>query len=548
MMSVRTATLREGLLAGTPAVATFKILVATRLQEPGLAYLRAKPGVELAVLPAPDRGEFLEALADADALIVRSLPQVDAEALERAPRLKVIGRAGMGVDNVDLERATQRGVLVVNAPRDNIDSAAEHTLALLLAVVRRLPAMDRALKDGRWEREALGRELYGRRLGLLGFGKVGMRVARMAKALEMEVIAYDPYVAVEQFRQAGVRQASTLEEVLEAADVVSLHLPRLPGTGPLLDRERLGRMKPGAILLNTARGALVDEGALYDFLREGRLWGAGLDVWASEPSAGTPLQKLPNVVATPHLGASTAEAQERVASTIAVQVWKALVDEPVDFPVNLPFVEAELASRLAPYAVLAEKMGALLAQVLEWSPDALELTYGGELADMRTERLRAAILKGFLARMTDEKVNFVNAEALAKEHGIEVVERREPVRVSYVSTLQARLRSGERSVSVTGTLFDGERPRIVELDGFEMELPLEQNLLLMRWWDRPGVLGRVATTLGEAGVNIASAELSRTRAGRNALAVLATDTPVPTELAERLGKLESLIGVKVVRL
>lgn len=530
-----------------------KILVATRLQEPGLAYLRSKPGAELVVLPSPSREEFLGHIEDAEALIVRSQPRVDAEALGHARRLRVIGRAGMGVDNIDLERATQQGVLVVNAPRDNIDSAAEHTLALLLAVVRRLPAADRGLKEGRWEKDLLGRELRGKLLGVVGFGKVGLRVARMARGLEMDVVGYDPYVAPEQFRQAGVRQVASLEELLPEVDVLSLHVPRLPGASPILDRERIGRLKPGAIVLNTARGGLVEEAALVDALRSGRLWGAGLDVWADEPSAGTELQRLPNVVATPHTGASTLEAQERVAATVAAQVWKALIEEPVDFPVNLPFVEAELAPVVTPFAVLGEKLGALLAQMLPASPHTLEIVFGGELADMRTERVRAAVLKGLMARVTEERVNFVNAELIAREHGLRVRERREPVRASYVSTLQARVRFGEDggTASVTGTLFDRERPRLVEVDGFEMEFPLEveqQNLLLMRWWDRPGVLGNVGTAIGEAGVNIARLELSRRRAGRRAFAVISTDSPVGHELVDRLTALANVTGVRRVHL
>lgn len=536
----------ESRSANRPTVV--RILVATRLQEQGLAYLRSRPGAEIVVLEAPERDEFLRAIERADGLIVRSQPVVDAEALGRARRLKVIGRAGMGVDNIDLERATQQGVLVVNAPRDNIDSAAEHTLALLLALVRRVPAADRALKEGRWEKEVLGRELRGRLLGVVGLGKVGLRVARMAQGFAMEVAGFDPYVAAEQFRQAGVHQAATLEQLLERADVVSLHLPKLPGDSPVLDRRRIALLKPGAILLNTSRGALVDDEALLEALQSGRLWGAGLDVWSREPSAGTPLQRLPNVVATPHVGASTLEAQERVAATIAVQVWKALAEEPVDFPVNLPFVEAELASLLKPYAVLAEKMGALLAQMIQASPHAVEIVYGGELAEMKIERVRGALLKGFMARMTDENVNFVNAEALTREHGLQVVERREPVRASYVSTLQARVLFGEETVAVTGTLFDGERPRIVNVDGFEMEFPLEENMVVMRWWDRPGILGKVGTTLGEAGVNVARLELSRTRPGRRALAVISTDTPVSKELAARLAELEHMVGVLPVRL
>jgi D-3-phosphoglycerate dehydrogenase len=525
-----------------------KILVATKLQEPGLAYLRKKPGAELVVLPSPERDEFLHAVEEAEGLIVRSQPQVDREVLDRARRLRVIGRAGMGVDNIDLERATQRGVLVVNAPRDNIDSAAEHTLALLLAVARRIPATDSSLKEGCWDKDALGLELRGRLLGVVGFGKVGMRVARMALGLEMRVAAFDPYVPAEAIRQAGGRPVATLEELLSEADVVTLHLPKLPGASAVLDQGRIGLLKRGAILLNTSRGSLVDEDALYEALASGRLWGAGLDVWLREPSAGTPLQRLPNVVATPHVGASTAEAQERVAVTIAAQVWKALLEEPVDFPVNLPFVETELASRIAPWAVLAEKVGAFLAQNLAGSPQAIEVTYGGELAEMGTDRVRGALLKGLMTRMTDERVNFVNAEALTREHGIVVRERRDPLRVSYVSTLQARVLSGAEASSVTGTLFDGERPRIVEVDGFEMEFPPEESLLVMRWWDRPGVLGRVGTTLGEAGVNVARLELSRTRPGRRALAVISTDTPVGPELERRLATLDSVTGVRAVRL
>ena len=525
-----------------------KILVATALAEPGLSWLRERPDVELEVLPSAPRDDFLRALGDAEAVIVRSQPRVDAEALERAPRLRVIGRGGMGVDNIDLERATQRGVLVVNAPRDNIDSAAEHTFALLLAVARRIPTFDQGLREGRWEKEALGRELIGKTIGIVGLGKVGLRVARMAQGFGMDVLAHDPFVSPEQFRQAGARRAEAVEDVLREADVVTLHVPRPHTGGVLLDRTRIALLKPGAILVNTARGGLVEEAALEEALRSGRLWGAGLDVWAQEPSAGTALQRLPNVVGTPHLGASTEEAQARVSTTIALQVWKALRDEPVDFPVNLPFLDAELAERVAPWTVLGEKIGALLAQTIGASPSAVEIDYGGELAELRTDRVRAALLKGLVQRVTDERVNFVNAEALTREHGIDVRERRDAGRAAYVSTLRACVRHGDAVSSVTGTLFDAERPRIVELDGFEMEFPPEENLLLMRWWDRPGVLGRVGTALGEAGVNVARLELSRSRPGRRALAVISTDTAVPPELAAGLGELESVIEVRAVRL
>jgi D-3-phosphoglycerate dehydrogenase len=525
-----------------------KVLVATQLAEPGLSWLRERPDLEVEVLPSAPRAAFLRALADAEAVIVRSQPRVDAEALEHAPRLRVIGRGGMGVDNIDLERATQRGVLVVNAPRDNIDSAAEHTFALLLAVARRIPAFDRGLREGRWEKEALGRELIGKTIGVVGLGKVGQRVARMAQGFGMNVLAFDPFVSPEQFRQAGARRADAVEDLLREADVVTLHVPRPHAGGVLLDRARIALLKPGAIVVNTARGGLVDEAALEEALSSGRLWGAGLDVWAEEPSAGTSLQRLPNVVGTPHLGASTEEAQARVSETIALQVWKALRDEPVDFPVNLPFLEAELAERVAPWTVLAEKMGALLAQTIGASPRAVEIDYGGDLGELRTDRVRAALLKGLVQRVTDERVNVVNAEALTREHGIEVRERRDGARGGYVSTLRACVRHGDADSTLTGTLFDGERPRIVELDGFEMEFPPEENLLLMRWWDRPGVLGRVGTALGEEGVNVARLELSRTRPGRRALAVISTDTAVADDLARRLAGLDSVIEVRAVRL
>jgi D-3-phosphoglycerate dehydrogenase len=507
-----------------------KVLVATQLAEPGLSWLRERPDLEVEVLPSAPRAAFLRALADAEAVIVRSQPRVDAEALEHAPRLRVIGRGGMGVDNIDLERATQRGVLVVNAPRDNIDSAAEHTFALLLAVARRIPAFDRGLREGRWEKEALGRELIGKTIGVVGLGKVGQRVARMAQGFGMNVLAFDPFVSPEQFRQAGARRADAVEDLLREADVMTLHVPRPHSGGVLLDRARIALLKPGAIVVNTSRGGLVDEAALEEALSSGRLWGAGLDVWAEEPSAGTSLQRLPNVVGTPHLGASTEEAQDRAGVVVAEQVAAALTGGVVTSAVNIPAVGPEALEVLGPFLPLARQLGQLITAITG-GPSPLEIVYEGDLANLDTRILTSAVLEGVLRGRVEEPVNVVNATSLADERGIEWIETSTPRARDYTNRLT--LRAGEVSLGGT-TVGTTSRPRLVEAFGRDIDIELAPHIGIFRYLDIPGQIGRVGTILGLANVNIASMAVARSRSEGGAVMAVTVDSPVSAEVLREI--------------
>jgi D-3-phosphoglycerate dehydrogenase / 2-oxoglutarate reductase len=476
-----------------------------------------------------------ERIGEYDGIVIRSATKLTAELLERAERLKVIGRAGVGVDNVDVEAATRRGIVVANAPESTVVSAAEHAIGLLVALARHIPQAHAALKQGRWERSTHGGiELEGKTLGVLGFGRIGQQVARRAVGLGMRVLAHDPFVARDRYRELGVERADAADEVLGAADFLTLHLPLSDETRGFLGRDALERMKPGARLVNAARGELVDEEALLDALRSGRLAGAALDVYSQEPYFG-PLLELDNVVVTPHLAASTEEAQDRAGVIVAEQVAAALEGNLVTNAVNIPAVRPEDLDVLGPFLPLAAKLGRLAMELGRGRAERIELTYYGHLSGFDTRLLTLAALNGAFQGRFEQPVNYVNAPLLAEERGIEVVEQRRRSSRDFTNLIRVAVVADAEELRVAGTTIGRDnRLWLVSALGFELEMELAPLLVLFRYDDVPGVIGRVGTLFGDAAVNIANMTVSRTRRGGKALMALSIDSEAPPELVERV--------------
>ena len=510
-----------------------KVLVTEPLSAGGLSLLRRSFQVDLR--PELARSGLPERIAPYDALIVRSQTKVTAEVLDRADSLKVIGRAGIGLDNVDVDAATRRGVLVVNAPESNIVSAAEHTLALLLAQARNVPQAHGALKSGSWERERFqGTELQGKTLGIVGLGRVGAMVAQRANSFGMRVVAFDPYVSKDRARQLGVELIPNLEGLLVQTDFLTVHLPRTAETEGLIGERELGLLKEGARVLNTARGGIVDEAALERALRGGSIAGAALDVFAQEPATSHPLFGFDNVVVTPHLGAATAEAQDRAGTAIAEMVELALRGEFVPYAVNVS-AAGEVSDTVRPFVPLAEKLGAVLAALAAGGMHTLEAEYLGEIAEHDTRVLTLAALKGALTSAVHEPVSFVNAPVIARERGLGVSERKSTASRDYVNLITLRTNAEGGDLAVAGTLV-GKRggERLVRVYDFDMDMAPTKHMAFLVYRDRPGVIGAVGTLLDDARVNIAGMEVGRKNAGGPALMGLSVDQPIPAAVMTRI--------------
>jgi D-3-phosphoglycerate dehydrogenase / 2-oxoglutarate reductase len=500
------------------------------------------------------RGDLLGVLAEPDgwdALVVRSQTRVDAELLAAAaPRLSVVGAASVGIDRIDVEAATRAGVMVVNAPTGNTIAAAEHTMALMLALLRHVPAADASVRAGDWERgRYTGRELRGKTLGIIGLGKIGKAVARRATGFEMRVFANDPYLTAEQAEEAGARLVG-LAELLHRSDVITVHTPLTPRTRGLLARAQLEATKPGTFVLNVARGGIVDERALADGLVSGHLAGAAVDVFSAEPMApDNPLRGAPNLVLTPHLGASTAEAQDRVGLEMAEQLVMALAGVTPPYAVNAPTVTPETAPRLRPYVELGRRLAILARQLAPEAFDSLSLVYAGEIASAECAPIRTAALSGILEAVTDQRVNAVNADLVARERGLTVTETRTVASEPWASlvTLGVGPVDGPPRISLSGSTAHG-RPHLAEVDGFAIDAELAGLVLVTRHHDRPGVVGTVGTVLADAGINISSLELSRLSEHGQAMMFVAVDDPIPSGVLERIRAAEGILHALVVEL
>jgi D-3-phosphoglycerate dehydrogenase len=520
-----------------------RVLVAEKVAESGLRMLR-EAGHEVVDLAGSSREALMAALADADALLVRSATRVDAALMAAAPRLAVVARAGVGVDNVDVPAATARGVLVLNAPTANVVSATEHTFALLFALLRRIPAASASMAAGRWEKSKfVGSELAGKTVGIVGLGQVGSRVAARARAFEARLLGHDPYLPPERAREMGV-PLLPLPELLAGSDIVTLHATAGEGARALITAKELAAMRPGAILVNVARGSLVDREALREALASGRLAGAALDVFDPEPpDPADPLLALPNVVATPHLGASTVEAQERVASQTVEALVQALSGASYVPAVNLPFRGPADPSSARLWMSLAERTARFLAALAPAPVHRVSVETWGLPEDL-LRPVAVASVKGALEGHSPEAVNFVNALHAAKERGVSVSETRHEEPGHYVRSLRITLSSGAESRSADGTVYGGGDARVVEVDGQPLEFRPEGTVVFLRNRDVPGVVGSIGTILGEGGVNIAG--LSLARAGEKAAAVLAVDSPPTPQVIERLRQAPAIEDVRVV--
>ncbi len=488
-------------------------------------------GLEVDVQVGLSPDQLLDAIKGAQALVIRSATQVTAEVLEAATDLVVVGRAGIGLDNVDVAEATRRGVMVVNAPQSNILSAAEHTLALLLAQARNVPQASADLKAGAWNRSKWeGVELHGKTLGIVGLGRVGVLVAQRAHAFGMRLVAFDPFVGPDRARQLGVELAATIEELVADCDFVTIHATKTPETIGLVNAAVLSHAKPGMRLINAGRGGIVDEEALATAIAEGRLGGAAIDTFAKEPTTESPLFALDSVVVTPHLGASTAEAQDKAGETIAEMVVLALRGDFVPFAVNVAASEASEIVR--PFLSLAERVGRLFTGLAGGAPSTLEIEYEGEIADYDCRVLTLSILKGVLAPVVAEPVSFVNAPQIAEQRGISVREIKSSDALDYVNLIVVR---GDQGTHVAATLFGKQQsPRIVGIDGHSVDLPPAQHMLVVHNDDSPGMIGRVASVLGNAGLNISNMDVGQSPSGEAALMVIATDKTVPVEVVDEI--------------
>ncbi len=509
-----------------------RVLATESLSERGLALLRQDFEVDVRTELAD--GGLAAAIEPYDALIVRSQTQVDAAVIEAGANLKVVGRAGIGLDNVDVEAATRRGVMVVNAPQSNILSAAEHTIALLLALARNIPQADASLRGGAWDRSRFqGVEVHGKTLGIVGLGRVGSMVAQRALAFGMRLIAYDPYVSKDRARELGIELMPDLGSLLVQADFITVHLPRTSETEALIGERELSLMKEGARLVNTARGGIVDELALTAALGSGRLAGAALDVFENEPVTEHPLFGLANVIVTPHLGAATREAQDKAGIAIAEMVRLALKGEFVPYAVNVAAAEVPEQARL--FLPLAERLGRILTGLTDAPMRSIAVEYLGKVAELDTRILTLAALKGALSDVVHEPVSYVNAPTIAKERGLEVSERRTVESQDYVNLVLLRAETEAGEVAIGGTLV-GKRDaeRLVRVYDFDVDMAPAEHMAFFMYEDRAGVIGTVGTVLGEAGVNIASMEVGRQEAGGLALMGLTVDSPIPEDVIERI--------------
>jgi D-3-phosphoglycerate dehydrogenase / 2-oxoglutarate reductase len=515
-----------------------RVLVKEKIADSGVELLRENFDVDLGLEMSDE--ELREAIGSYDAILVRSATKLTPELIERAERLKVIGRAGTGVDNVDIPAATRRGIVVANAPESNSVAAAEHTVALMLSLCRNVPQAQATLVGGAWERSRFkGSELYGKTLGVIGFGRIGQLVARRAQSFDMDVLAFDKFVSAERFRELGVEGVAELDDLLARADVVTLHVPKTPETIGLIGAEALATMKEGARLVNCARGELVDLEAVLAALESGKLAGAALDVFPSEPFTDHPIFARDDVVVTPHLGASTAEAQDRAGVVTAEQVTAALTGGVVTNAVNIAAVRPEEMEALAPFVPLCEKLGRLAQGLGDGAVDRVTAEFRGRIASHDTRLLGIAVLVGILSGHTEEPVNLVNAPQMAEERGIELTETKDTGSEDFTELIAVRLGSGDDAVAVAGTgVGPRNEPYLVSVWGESFYLPFADHLTVFRYADRPGMIGRVGTVFGEQGVNIVSAAVGAEEDGDRAVMALTTDAPVRDETIDKILELD----------
>jgi D-3-phosphoglycerate dehydrogenase len=525
---------------------TKKVLVSDPLSNKGLEILGKAKNLKVDIQPGLPPEELKKIIPEYDAIIIRSETKLKGDIIEAATRLKVIGRAGIGLDNVDLPVATKKGIVVMNTPQENAIAAAEHTIAMMLSISRKIPQATSSMKGGKWEKKKfMGVELYNKTLGLVGIGVIGTVVADRARGLKMKVIGYDPYLSPEVAEKKGVELLS-LDELLARSDFISVHTPLTDETRNLIDMNAMTKMKKGVILINCARGGIINEKDLYEAIKGGKVAGAALDVFEKEPAVGNPLLELDEVVSTPHLGASTGEAQENVAIAIAQQVVDYLLHGEARNAVNIPMVSPDILPFLSPYLLLGEKLGSFLSQIADYAIEEVLIEYHGELVNYGTRPVMISILKGLLTPFVGETVNYVNAPVMAKERGIKITESTSATHEDFANLLAITVRSKMEQNTIAGTLFGRKELRIVKLNDFLIEAIPDGYILLVNNYDKPGVIGNLGGTLGSRNINIATMQFGRDRMGGNAISLLHLDAPLPPGMLGEILRLPNIISVRQI--
>ncbi|MGD8974004.1 MAG: phosphoglycerate dehydrogenase [Desulfobacterales bacterium] len=519
-----------------------KVLVSDNLGEAGINMFQEE-GLEVDVKTGMDPKELKEVIGDYAALVIRSATKVTEEILQAAKKLEVVGRAGIGLDNVDIPAATKRGVVVMNTPTGNVITTAEHTIAMMMALTRNIPWGTSTLKAGLWEKKKLqGREIFNKVLGVIGFGKIGSIVADRARGLKMRVIVHDPFVTSEQIEKAGFMSV-TLEELYQRADYITLHVPKIKETVGLLNRSAFDQMKDGVMIINCARGGIVDEADLNEALRSGKVAGAALDVFEHEPPGTCPLFDIDRVICTPHLGASTREAQTNVAVQVAEQIIAYLKHGTIINAVNVPAVSGELLDKIGPLLTLADRMGCLLAQLSAGPVKEVVIEYAGDFQDLDLSPVTTSVLKGLLTPMVKDDVNFINAEVLAKERGIKVTATAIAETDEYINLITVKTVSDEGTSKVAGTIFGQKDPRVVSINDFRLEMHPHGRFVLIHNHDKPGAIGSIGTLLGDHNINISRMRVGQEEGGDKTMIFLRTDNTIPDDVVEKLRELPLNITV-----
>ncbi len=525
-----------------------KILVSDALSEEGLKVFRESKELEVDIKTNLTPDGLKEIIKDYEGLVVRSATKVTKELILAAKKLKVIGRAGVGLDNVDLEAATQQGIIVMNTPAGNTISTAEHTFSMILALSRNIPQANQSTKKGEWKRSKfMGVEVYGKVLGVVGFGRIGSEVAKRALSFGMKIMAYDPFLSAEVAESLGVESAE-LKKVLQEANYITVHTPLTDETRHMISDKEFALMKKGVRIINCARGGIIDELALVRAIKDGKVAGAAMDVFENEPlAAESELLKLDNVIITPHLGASTEEAQVNVAIEVAQIVRDALLGRGIRNAANYPCLEAEVCKILNPYINLGEKLGMFAAQLVEGRFQELVINYSGEITKYDLSSVTMALAKGVLAPILKETVNFINAVALLKDRGIKLRESKSAQEGEFVNLIQLEIKTDKEAKSVCGTLSSNKQPRIVKIDDYYLELYPVGEMVFIRNWDKPGLIGNLGSSLGSSGINIAAMTFGRDKPGGKAISILNVDSQVSPQIQDKIRELENILTVKVIR-
>jgi len=526
-----------------------KVLVSDPLSKQGLEILEKAESIEVDVKTGLKPEELIAYISEYEGLIVRSETKVTKEVIEAGKKLQVIGRAGVGVDNINVEAATKKGIIVMNAPGGNTVSTAEHTIAMLLALSRNIPQADKSTKEGKWERKKyIGVELSGKTLGVIGLGRIGSYVSQIALAFNMKVLAYDPYISSEKAKRLGVELVS-LDELYKNSDFITLHVPKSDETKKMISKAEIDKMKDGVRIINCARGGLIDEEALYEALKSGKVAGASLDVYENEPPTGSSLLELENCITVPHLGASTYDAQINVGVEVAQQVVDALSGGPIRNAVNIQQVDPDVLQEIQPYLILAEKIGSLSAQLNVSGIQQVEIEISGDIAIYEIPPFTVAVLKGLLSAILKEPVvNYVNAPVMAKERGINIVELRKTKEVDFVNLITVKVKTDEKTSQISGSIFHKNDIRIVAIDGFRIDAIPQGDMLVISNIDKPGVLGKIATILGKNNINIAGLQMGRKAIGGKQMIVLNVDEPISNPVLQEINSQEEILDVKLVKL